>query len=185
MAKRFPALLASHRAFVAAQRIFFTASAAPTGRVNVSPRPTDAFRVIDDRTVCYRDLTGSGSETSAHLRVSNRLTIMFCAFEGPPTILRIYGEAESHARGTSAYRSLLERAFESAEPPGSRQIVLLRVDLVQTSCGFGVPLFDYVGERDTLARWAETKGESELETYRREKNAVSLDGFPTGLVGEA
>jgi hypothetical protein len=185
MAKQFPHLDASHREFIARQRIFFAASAAPNARVNVSPRGTDAFAVIDERTVAYLDRTGSGAETAAHLKADGRLTIMFCAFDGPPNILRLYGRGESLRRGSPAYSELLQSLFGGAEPLGARQIVRLHVDRVQTSCGYGVPLFEYRGERPSLDNWARSRGEDGLEAYRREKNSFSIDGLPTGLFEEA
>jgi hypothetical protein len=107
---------------------------------------------------------------------------MLCAFEGPPTILRLYGQGRILRRGTPEYARLLAEAFDGEEPAGARQIVLLDVDLVQTSCGFGVPLYDYRGERPALNKWAEAKGSEGLEAYRREHNAHSIDGFSTGLL---
>jgi hypothetical protein len=184
MAKQFASMTAAQREFIARQRIFFTASATATSRVNVSPRPTDALRVLDERTVAYLDLTGSGSETAAHLRADGRITLMFCAFDEPPSILRLYGRGTSFPRNTSDYGSLLASAFGNQEPLGARQIVRIDIDLVQTSCGYGVPLFEYIGERDTLRRWAEQKGDARLEEYRREKNVRSIDGLPTGLAEE-
>ncbi|HEX6496814.1 MAG TPA: pyridoxamine 5'-phosphate oxidase family protein [Acidobacteriaceae bacterium] len=184
MAKQFASMTPAHREFIARQQIFFTASATAASRVNVSPRPTDALRVLDERTVAYLDLTGSGSETAAHLRADGRITLMFCAFDEPPSILRLYGQGTSLIRHTSDYSALLASAFDNQEPPGARQIVRIDIDLVQTSCGYGVPLFDYVGERATLRRWAEHKGEAGLDEYRREKNASSIDGLPTGLAEE-
>ncbi len=182
MAKQFPALLAKHRSFIGRQPVFFVASAAGEGRINLSPKGLDPLRVIDDRTVCYLDRTGSGAEVAAHLGVDGRLTLMLCAFAGPPLILRLYGRGESLRRGGADYDRLLAEVFGGAEPPGARQIVRLDIDLVQTSCGFGVPLMDPVGERPSLDRWAEAQGEEGLAEYRRAKNALSLDGLPTGLV---
>ena len=182
MAKQFAAMEPVHREFISRQRIFFTASATPGSRVNVSPKDAAALRIVDERTVAWLDQTGSGSETAAHLLNDGRLTLMFCSFEGAPLILRLYGQGKSLVRGTAAYRELLAGLFDNQETPGSRQIVRLDVDLVITSCGYGVPLFDYQGERATLARWAEAKGEDGLEEYRRQKNAVSIDALPTGLV---
>jgi hypothetical protein len=130
--------------------------------------------------VVYLDRTGSGNETAAHLRADGRLTIMFCAFEGAPLILRLYGRGRVLRRGRSEYQSLLTEAFAGAEPLGARQMVQLEIDLVQTSCGFGVPLFDYQAERPTLDRWTEAKGDG-IDAYRREKNRFSIDGLPTGL----
>jgi hypothetical protein len=184
MGKQFPAMTRAHQDFVAKQRIFFTATATAASRVNISPRPTDALRVLDDRTVLYLDLTGSGSETAAHLRADGRITLMFCAFEEPPNVLRLYGQGISFLHGTAQYTALLASFFNNEEPPGARQIVRIDIDLVQTSCGYGVPLFDYVGERTTLRRWAEQKGEAGIQEYWRLKNARSLDGLPTGLAEE-
>ena len=182
MAKQFPAIGEAHRAFIARQQVFFTASAAAQGRVNVSPKGLDALRVIGPDAVAYLDRTGSGSETAAHLLADGRLTLMVCAFEGVPMILRLYGRGTSHPRGSARYAALVAEVFGGAEPAGARQVVHLAVDLVQTSCGFGVPLFDYVAERESLTRWAESKDEADLVAYRRQKNATSLDGLPTGLV---
>ena len=181
MAKVLPSIDAACRAFIARQRIFFAASAAPGSRVNLSPRGTDCFDVLDERTVAFLDRTGSGAETAAHLTADGRLTLMFCAFDGPPNILRLYGRGESLLRGGAAYREVLAAAFGGVEPAGARQIVRLHVERVQTSCGYGVPRFDYRGPRPSLDNWSREKGEVGLEAYRREKNAVSIDGLPTGL----
>jgi hypothetical protein len=184
MGKQFTSMTPAHRDFIARRRIFFTASATATSRVNISPRPTGALRVLDDRTVAYLDLTGSGSETAAHLRVDGRITLMFCALDEPPSILRLYGRGVSLPRSSGMYGALLASAFDNAEPLGARQIVRIDIDLVQTSCGYGVPLFEYIGEREALRRWAEQKGDAGLEEYRRQKNAHSLDGLATGLAEE-
>jgi hypothetical protein len=184
MPELFASMTPAHREFIARQRVFFTASATATSRVNVSPRPTDALCVLDGATVAYLDRTGSGSETAAHLRVDGRITLMFCAFDEPPSILRLYGCGTSLPRNSADYAVLLATVFDNQEPLGARQIVRINVDLVQTSCGYGVPLFEYIGERSTLHRWAEQKGDEGLEEYRLQKNAHSLDGLPTGLVEE-
>lgn len=180
MATQFERIVPAHAAFIEQQHIFFTASAAATGRVNVSPRGIDAFRVLDPNTVVYLDQTGSGNETAAHLRASGRLTVMFCGFEDVPMILRLYGQGRSLPRGTREYQTLLETVYDNQEPPGARQIIRLDIDLVQKSCGYGVPLFDYKEERPTLRRWAEGKGEAGVVAYRREKNVLSIDRFETG-----
>lgn len=181
MAKQFPRIEDAHRDFIARQHIFFTASAAEGAHVNISPRSTDLLRVIDANTVAYLDRTGSGNETAAHLRADGRLTFMFCAVEGPPTILRLYGRGRVLARDSAEYADLLTTAFDGNALHGARQIVLLDVDLVQTSCGFGVPFFDYKGERKSMDRWAGAKSEAELAEYRRKFNARSMDDLPTGL----
>jgi hypothetical protein len=182
MGKQFERIEPFHRQFIERQRIFFNASAAADGRVNVSPRDGAALRVLDANTVVYLDQTGSGNETAAHMLANGRLTLMFCAFEGPPLILRLYGQGSILPRQSAAYADLLASHFDHAELPGARQMVLSEIDLVQTSCGFGVPLFEYTGERDQLIRWAEAKGEDGLEDYWREKNLRSIDGLPTGLL---
>jgi len=181
MAKRLPCIDATCRDFIGRQKIF---SAAPRAHVNVSPRGTDLFAVVDDLTVAWLDKTGSGNETAAHLKADGRLTIMFCAFDGPPNILRLYGRGEVLRRGSEPYRAILSSAFAGAEPPGARQIIRLHVERVQTSCGYGTPLFAYGGERPSLDNWARSKGEDGLDAYRREKNVVSIDGLPTGLLDE-
>ena len=181
MAQRFASIESKHRDFIARQHVFFTASATATGHINLSPRSTDMFRVLGPNSVVYLDRTGSGNETAAHLLADGRLTIMLCAFDGPPLIMRLYGHGRTIRRGSDEYQSLLSAEYGDAEPLGARQMVLLDVDLVQTSCGYGVPLQDYVGERPTMDRWAESKGPEGIEAYWHEKNLVSLDGFPTGL----
>jgi hypothetical protein len=181
MAKDFPALTAHHRDFIARQHMFFTATAASGTRVNISPRSTDQFRVLGDNAAAYLDRTGSGNETAAHLLADGRLTIMFCAVEGPPLILRLYGHGRTIVRGSDEYADLLAKRFGGAEPLGARQIVRIDFDLVKTSCGYGVPLMDYQGERDTMDRWAEAKGPEGIVDYWAEKNMVSIDGLPTGF----
>jgi Pyridoxamine 5'-phosphate oxidase len=179
MAKQFDHITDEHKVFMLRQKMFFTGSAAAEGRVNVSPKGLDAFRVLGANQVAYLDLTGSGSETSAHIKASKRLTIMFCAFEGAPLILRLYGQGRVLRRNTDAYAQMLPHFDDMA---GARQIVRLDVDLVQTSCGFGVPRYKYEADRPTLTRWAEQKGEAGLDAYRREANIRSIDGFSTGMI---
>jgi hypothetical protein len=183
MARQFDAIGETHRTFILRQRIFFTASAAADSRVNVSPRSTDSFRLLGPRRVAWLDRTGSGNETAAHIRAGGRLTVMFCAFEGPPMILRLYGRGEVLHRESPGFAALLESEFGGEAPLGTRQIVALDVELVQTSCGYGVPLYEHRGERDQLDRWAAAKGPDGIEAYWREKNLFSLDGLPTGLDG--
>jgi hypothetical protein len=181
MGKQFSQLAPVHREFIQRQQIFFTASAAGNGRVNVSPKNRSSLRILGANAVVYLDRTGSGNETAAHLLVDGRLTLMFCAFEDPPLILRLYGQGRVIHRGTPEYAALLTSAFDGVEAPGARHIISLDVEMVQTSCGLGVPLFDFVEERHGLDRWAQSKGEEGLRQYRVEKNSRSIDGFPTGL----
>ena len=181
MAKQFAAIDEARHAFVERQRIFFAGSAAAGSRVNISPRSTEHLHVLGPNAVAYLDLTGSGSETAAHIRAGGAMTIMLCAFDGPPLILRLYGKGHVDFRGSPAYETFLAERYEGREPLGARQVVTLAIDLVQTSCGYAVPLFAHTGERPVLDRWAEAKGEDGLKAYRREKNLVSIDGLPTGF----
>ena len=185
MAKDYPALTAHHREFIARQHVFFTASAVPGSHVNISPRSTDWLRVLGDNAVAYLDRTGSGNETAAHQLAGGGMTIMFCAFDGPPLILRLYGHGRAIHRGTAEYAELIAKNFGGEEPLGARQIMRLDADLVKTSCGYGVPLYSYEAERDTMDRWALSKGEDGLAAYQHEKNVASMDGLPTGLFEDA
>lgn len=182
MARQFTEIDEAHRTFIERQHIFFVASPAAGGRVNVSPRGTGGLRVLGPLAVAYLDRTGSGNETAAHVRAGGRMTIMFCAVEGAPSILRLYGRGIVHDRRGAAFRRLLGEHFGGSAPLGTRQIVELAIDLVRTSCGFGVPLFDYRGERDAMDRWAERKGEVGIGSYWLENNQTSIDGLPTGLL---
>jgi hypothetical protein len=181
MARQFAAIEPQHRRFIELQHLFFVASAAAGARVNLSPKGLDGLRVLGPSQVVYLDHTGSGAETAAHLAADGRLTLMLCAFEGAPMILRLYGRGRIVRRGGPEYAALLADRFDGREPAGARQMVMLDVDLVQTSCGFGVPLYDYVGERTSLTVWAEAQGEDGLRAYRAQKNALSIDGLETGL----
>ena len=184
MGKQFASIEPYHREFIERQRIFFNASACAEGRVNLSPRDVASLRVVGPNAVFYLDLTGSGNETAAHLLADGRLTLMCCAFEGPPMILRLYGKGRVIAWRSQEYDRLLAEHFGAKETPGARQMIWLDVDGVQTSCGMNVPLFDYSGERDQLIRWAEKQGEAGLEEYRSKKNRQSIDGFPTPFAEE-
>lgn len=181
MAEQFDAIQPAHRDFIARQHLFFTASAAAEGRVNLSPKGLDCFRILGERGACYLDLTGSGNETAAHTRADGRLTIMFCAFDGRPLILRLYGRSRILRRGGVEYGWIIGEHFGGVEMAGARQIVAIDIDLVQTSCGYGVPAYEYRGERPSLLNWAAARGEESLETFRRSRNNQSMDGLPTGL----
>jgi hypothetical protein len=183
MGKQFARIEPEHRAFIERQKIFFVASAPPKGRINVSPKGLSSFRVLGDNDVAYLDCTGSGSETRAHLVASDdkRLTIMFCAFDGAPMILRLYGQGQSLMRGTPDYAALAP-GFE--DMAGARQIIRLSIDLVQTSCGMGVPLFNYKEERGSLIRYWTRQGLDNLRKYWGLKNMKSIDGLPTGFAPE-
>lgn len=178
MSKLYESITPELQEFIHQQHMFFTATAIATGRVNVSPKGTDSFRILDDRTVAYLDLTGSGNEASAHLLVNPRMTIMFCGFEQKPWILRLYGNATVVRPGDTAWATLATN-FELL--PGTRQIVQLRVESAQTSCGLGVPEYEFQGQRSELIQWAEKKGESGIQQYWKDKNQVSIDGLPTRI----
>ena len=181
MAKFYPALTPELTAFIHKQKVFFVATAAPGARINLSPKGLDSLRVLDAHTLAYLDLTGSSAETAAHLRTAPRMTMMFCSFSADALLLRIYGQGESvlpRDPGWAELRALFP------EHPGARQIVLMQVESAQTSCGAGVPLMGYAGERGSLSEWAHKKGKAGLAEYRREKNALSIDGLPTGLVDD-
>lgn len=176
MAKFYTALDDRLKAFIAEQKIFFTGTAPVEGRINVSPKGMDTFRVLDDVTVGYLDVTGSGNETSAHIEQNGRLTIMMCSFDETPTIFRMYGRGEVVRLGDARWEELHP---QFADTPGQRQIILLHLESAQTSCGFGVPLYEYQGERGTMIDWAVKKGDA-IEQYRQDKNLTSIDGLPTG-----
>ena len=167
--------------FIQRQKIFFVGTAASDGRVNVSPKGLDALRVVTEDRVVWLNLTGSGNETAAHLRENDRITLMFCAFEGDPLVLRLYGHGRVFHPQDAEWNSLLS-FFPMI--PGARQIIDMSIDLVQTSCGFGVPFFEFKAERDQLEQWAEKKGPEGIRQYWQEKNQTSLDGKPTGIKAE-
>ena len=169
-----------HKEFIESQHLFFV-STAPlngNGHINLSPKGLDSFRILSNTRVAYMDIIGSGNETSAHILENGRITFMFCAFGGPPNILRLYGKGYTVLPGDpewpelSSYFNLL---------PSTRQIIAADIFKVQTSCGFGVPYYAYTGERDHAHQWAEKKGPQGLEEYKKEKNLVSIDGLPTAL----
>lgn len=162
--------------FIEQQHVFFVGSAPSSGgHVNVSPKGLDSFRVLGEHRVAYLDLTGSGIETVAHVRENGRLTIMFCAFDGPPRIVRLQGRAEVVALGDPGYDELASRF-----PPnrGARAVIVCDVDRIADSCGYAVPRYDHVGDRDVLDRWVDRKTDDELAGYRVDRNATTIDGAP-------
>lgn len=183
MAKQFPSISDELQTWIRQQPLFFVGSAplAADGHVNLSPKGLDTLRIMSPNQVAYLDLTGSGNEISAHLRENGRITFMFCAFVGAPRILRLYGQGQVVLPDDNEWDTW---AAQFTLLPGTRQIIVAEIDLVQTSCGFAVPLMDYVDQRSTLVQWAENKGDDGIEDYRRQKNATSLDGLPTPI-GEA
>ena len=182
MGQRFAELSARHVEFIARQRIFFVGTATADSRVNVSPKGLDSLRVLGNTRIVWLNVTGSGNETSAHVQQLARMTLMFAAFEGPPLILRVYGTAKAVHHGEPGWNEL-----RSLFPPlpGARQVFDMAVELVQTSCGMAVPLYDHAGDRELLNDWARKKGEQGVRQYWEEKNTASIDGLPTNIVAKA
>lgn len=178
MAQTHPIISPELKDWIAQQPLFFLASAPlqGDGHINLSPRGLDSLRVLGDAEVIVLDLTGSGNETAAHLQQNGRLTIMLCAFTGKPRILRLYGKGTVIQPGAEQWAKY--RALFAEQIPGVRQIFHLQVSRIQTSCGFGVPLMGYVGQRDLLTDWAEKKGPQGIIDYQRHKNTCSIDGLP-------
>ncbi|HMS83433.1 MAG TPA: pyridoxamine 5'-phosphate oxidase family protein [Nitrospira sp.] len=166
-----------HASFMREQKIFFTGTAGKVSRVNISPKAMDTFRILSPNLVGYLDHTGSGNETAAHLLEDRRITVMFCSFDKRSLILRVFGQGRSIYPSDDNWRNYILH-FEQAL--GQRKIVLISVDRVQTSCGFAVPIYEFIEGRDVLCRWAEMKGTEGLKTYRTQKNQISIDGLPTG-----
>ncbi len=182
MAKFYPSITDDHAAFIAAQPMFFVATAPDEGRINMSPKGLDGcFAILGPNRVAFLNLTGSGNETAAHLRQNGRITLMFCAFAGAPKILRLYGQGRVVHPRDAEWGELIPLF---AALPGPRQVVVVDVESVNSSCGFAVPLMDFAGQRTMLTEWAERKGPEGLDKYRRERNAVSFDGLPTGLADD-
>ncbi|HKC36070.1 MAG TPA: pyridoxamine 5'-phosphate oxidase family protein [Chitinophagaceae bacterium] len=183
MGKEHEYITEDHRAFIESQRMFFvcTSPLSAEGHINLSPKGFDCFRILSPTRVGYLDITGSGNETSAHLLENGRITFMFCAFDGPPKILRLYGKGFSVLPGDAEWDELT-RYFTIL--PATRQIIVADIFKVKLSCGFGIPLYDYKEERDHAFKWAEKKGEDGLEEYKKEKNMVSMDGLPAPIAAK-
>ena len=180
MAKFSDHIADQHRELIERQKMFFVSSAplGIDGHINLSPKGIDSFRVLSANQVAYMDIIGSGNETSAHLLENGRITFMFCAFEGPPNILRLYGRGRTILPGDAEWE---EFAGHFELQLATRQVIVADIEKVQTSCGFSVPLYEYMGERDHAEKWANNKGADGLEAYKKEKNMVSMDGLPTAL----
>ena len=177
MGKTYAKLEPAQIAFIRRQKLFFVATAplSADGHVNLSPKGYDSLAIIDERTIAYADLGGSGAETHAHVRENGRITLMFCAFEGAANILRVYGRGEATAFDAPGFAEKLA-LFPAI--PRARAVISLHVESVADSCGWGVPFFDYRGERDQLMRWVEAKPYNEWAARRRQANARSIDGLP-------
>jgi hypothetical protein len=179
MAQRYTEISDKQTGFIQQQKIFFVATAACDGRINLSPKGMDTLRVLGSNRVVWLNLTGSGNETAAHLLECDRMTIMFCAFEGEPVILSLYGHARVFHPRDSAWSELIGLFPLQA---GARQVIDFSIDLVQTSCGMAVPFFEFKDEREQLKQWAERKGDDGIKQYWKLKNQESLDGKPTKIL---
>ncbi len=179
MGKRYFEIPDKLKQFIENQKVFFVGTATADSRINISPKGMDSLRVLDANRLVWLNATGSGNETSAHIQENPRMTIMFVALEGNPMILRIYGNAKVIHRNDPEWQ---DKVTLFGSLPGARQIFDLAVDLVQTSCGMGVPFYDYAGEREQLNEWANKKGEEGIKEYWKEKNQESIDGKPTRII---
>lgn len=180
MANRFSSILPEYQEFIQRQHVFFVGSAplSQEGHVNLSPKGYDSFRILSDQKVAYLDLAGSTNETSAHIVENGRVTIMFCAFEGAPSVLKLYGTGKVVLPDTQQWDEL----YPLFNPlPGARQIIVVDVHMVQNSCGFAVPFMTYTSERKKLKEVAIQMGEEALKKYAYEKNLESIDGLPTAF----
>ena len=178
MGKKLPALTEKLIEFIKQQHLFFVGTAQAKGRVNISPKGLDSLHILNENELLWLNLTGSGNETAAHILAENRMTVMCCSFDKNPMILRMYGTAEVYHERDEEFDHYITY-FKKL--PGARQIFKLHIDLVQTSCGFGVPFMDYKGERETLNNWAEKKGPEGIKQYWEDKNQTTIDGFETGI----
>jgi hypothetical protein len=178
VAEQYDSLEGKHRAFIEAQHLYFIGTAGADGYVNVSPKGADSFRILDDSTVAWLNLTGSGNESAAHVLENGRMTVMFCSFDKQPLILRLYGQAVTMHPRNERWDELT--ALFPANT-GARQIFVLDLELVQTSCGYGVPYFKFKDDRPTLNKWADNNGESGVKEYWAEKNTRSMNDKDTGI----
>ena len=179
MSKKFNELSQRHIEFIQSQKIYFVGTAASNGTVNISPKGFNSLKVVSPTRVLWLNVTGSGNETSAHVQLNPRMTIMFTSFEGPPVTLRMYGHATVIHRLDSQWDDLYKNFDPSV---GARQIFDMRIDLVQTSCGMSIPYFDYQGEREAQIKWAIKKGDVGIKQFWADENQISVDGFPTNIL---
>lgn len=179
MAQQFSELSDKHIQFIEKQKIFFVGTATEAGRVNVSPKGMDSLYVVDNRRVAWLNVTGSNNESSAHVQRCPRMTLMFCSFEDKPWVLRLYGSAKVFHRKDPEWKQWIH-LFKNY--PGARQIFLVTLNLVQTSCGMSVPYYKYIGERQALNTWANIKGEEGVREFWKTRNMFSIDGLPTRII---
>ncbi len=177
MGTQYDSLSDQHIAFIKEQHMFFCGTAGATGKVNISPKGMDSLRVLGPNRILWRNFTGSGNETAGHLPLENRMTLMWCSFTKQPMILRAYGTARTIHPSDPDWDSLATRFPDQL---GMRQLYDMTIEMVQKSCGYAVPFFEHVSDRDTLKHWADDKGDSGIKTYWSERNGKTLDGLPTG-----
>ena len=179
MSEKYPELSKALISFIEKQHMFFVGTAQASGTINISPKGMDSLKVLNSKKLVWLNYTSSGNESAAHILENSRMTIMFCSFEKKPLILRLYGQAEAiHPRG-SQWQEYLTLFPESS---GARQLFSMDIDLVQTSCGFAVPYYEFIEDRKALIEWSNQKGNKGIESYWEEKNQESIDGFPTDIL---
>ena len=179
MSKFYKKITSRLQKFIEDQKIFFVTTAPNSGRINLSPKGMDSFRVVNEKRVLWLNVTGSGNETAAHLLENERITMMFCAFEGAPNILRLYGKGKEIKEGDASWNDLI---ILFPETPGTRQIFDIAIESAQTSCGMSIPFFEYKGERNELNDWATEQGKEGIKDYWESKNQTSIDGLPTNIL---
>ncbi|KGL60139.1 Pyridoxamine 5'-phosphate oxidase [Polaribacter sp. Hel1_33_78] len=179
MSKFYTKITSRLQKFIEAQKIFFIATAPNSGRINLSPKGMDSFRVINENRVLWLNVTGSGNETAAHLNENKRITIMFCSFEKVPNILRLYGKGKEIKPNDATWNKVISLFSET---PGTRQIFDITIESAQTSCGMSIPFYEFKGERNDLNNWAENQGEENIKQYWEDKNQTSIDGLPTNIL---
>ncbi|WP_218597869.1 pyridoxamine 5'-phosphate oxidase family protein [Polaribacter sp. NJDZ03] len=179
MSKFYTKITSRLQKFIEAQKIFFVATAPNSGRINLSPKGMDSFRVMNENRVLWLNVTGSGNETAAHLLENDRITIMFCAFDGAPNILRLYGKGKEIKEGDASWNALITLFPET---PGTRQIFDITIASAQTSCGMSIPFFEFKSERNQLNDWAAEQGKEGITQYWKDKNQTSIDGLPTQIL---
>jgi hypothetical protein len=179
MSKFYTKITSRLQKFIEAQKIFFIARAPNSGRINLSPKGMDSFRVINENRVLWLNVTGSGNETAAHLNENKRITIMFCSFEKVPNILRLYGKGKEIKPNDATWNKVISLFSET---PGTRQIFDITIESAQTSCGMSIPFYEFKGERNDLNNWAENQGEENIKQYWEDKNQTSIDGLPTNIL---
>jgi hypothetical protein len=179
MSKFYTKITSRLQKFIEAQKIFFIATAPNSGRINLSPKGMDSFRVINENRVLWLNVTGSGNETAAHLNENKRITIMFCSFEKVPNILRLYGKGKEIKPNDATWNKVISLFSET---PGTRQVFDITIESAQTSCGMSIPFYEFKGERNDLNNWAENQGEENIKQYWEDKNQTSIDGLPTNIL---